>query len=65
MMLEKLRHDGGWHDCDRDERIDGKGWAVVCRVARRWFTSAVRRGPGGVQPVRRGYVRRMATLCLP
>ncbi|MFJ5226403.1 hypothetical protein [Streptomyces sp. NPDC088400] len=40
MLLEKLRDDGG-HDYDRDERIDGKGWAVFCRVARHWFTSGL------------------------
>ncbi|MFE4367836.1 hypothetical protein ACFRMN_06155 [Streptomyces sp. NPDC056835] len=41
MLLEKLRNDAGWHDYDRDERIGGKGWAVVHRVARRWFTSGL------------------------
>ncbi|MFB8351037.1 recombinase family protein [Streptomyces niveus] len=39
MLLEKLRHDLGWHDYNRDERIGGKGWAFFYRAARGWFTS--------------------------
>lgn len=41
MLLEKLRHDKGWHDYDHDERMDGKGWGFFYRLARRWFTSGM------------------------
>jgi DNA invertase Pin-like site-specific DNA recombinase len=37
MLLEKLRHDKGWHDYDRDERMGGKGWGFFYRLGRRWF----------------------------
>ncbi|MFF8845535.1 recombinase family protein [Streptomyces sp. NPDC015127] len=41
MLLEKLRHDKGWHDYDRDERMGGKGWGFFYRLARRWFTGGL------------------------
>ncbi|MFE4830264.1 hypothetical protein [Streptomyces sp. NPDC056672] len=37
MLLEKLRHDKGWHDYDHDERMGGKGWGFFYRLGRRWF----------------------------
>lgn len=41
MLLEKLRLGKGWHDYDRDERMDGKGWGFFYRLGRRWFTSGL------------------------
>ncbi|MGW1040001.1 recombinase family protein [Streptomyces sp. NPDC002547] len=41
MLLEKLRHDKGWHDYDRDERMGGKGWGFFYRLARRWFSDGM------------------------
>ncbi|MFI5863522.1 recombinase family protein [Streptomyces sp. NPDC051546] len=41
MLLEKLRHDKGWHDYDRDERMGGKGWGFFYRLGRRWFTEGM------------------------
>ncbi len=38
MLLEKLRHDKGWHDYDHDERMGGKGWGFFYRLGRRWFS---------------------------
>lgn len=38
MLLEKLRDIEGWHDCDRDERMGGKGRGFFCRLARLRFT---------------------------
>ncbi|AXQ61107.1 serine integrase [Streptomyces phage Hank144] len=41
MLLEKLRHDKGWHDYDRDERMGGKGWGFFYRLGRRWFAEGM------------------------
>ncbi|MFD7259361.1 recombinase family protein [Streptomyces sp. NPDC059874] len=44
MLLEKLRHDKGWHDYDRDERMGGKGWGFFYRLGRRWFSEGMYAG---------------------
>ncbi|WP_432006345.1 recombinase family protein [Streptomyces parvus] len=41
MLLEKLREKKGWHDYDRDERMGGKGWGYLYRLARRWFADGM------------------------
>lgn len=65
MLLEKLRHDKGWHDYDHDERMGGKGWGFFYRLGRRWFTDGCM--PQLWRPLTRtrGSQHLMDTLCLP